>query len=96
MPHDCRRELLCFDSSCTLPATADGVQLLSEFLYHGTSPFRAEEARMLDVLKRLRERASDRATTVVCECRRCGLSLDSETDQCPHCGPTGVACYEFE
>jgi len=54
-----------------------------------------EKEPMLDVFKRLRERASDRATTVVCECRRCGMSLDSETEQCPHCDQTGVVCYEF-
>jgi hypothetical protein len=54
-----------------------------------------EDEPMLDLFKRLRERASGRATTVVCEYRRCGMALESETEQCPHRGPADVVCYEF-
>ena len=41
-------------------------------------------------------RLIENASTVVCECRRCGASLDSEAERCPYCGPTRVVRYEIQ
>lgn len=38
---------------------------------------------------------SNRGTTVVVECRRCGTSLEEVVDSCPHCGATDVVRFEF-
>jgi hypothetical protein len=51
---------------------------------------------MLDLFNRHRKRESGRVSTVLCECRRCGMTLDSEREHCPHCEPAEVVCYEFE
>jgi hypothetical protein len=51
---------------------------------------------MLDLFTRLRERDNSQPSTVVCECRRCGMTLDSEREQCSHCEPGDIVCYEFE
>lgn len=54
-----------------------------------------EDGSMLNLFKRLRERGNGRVSTVVCECRRCGMALGVEADRCPYCGPTNVVRYEF-
>jgi ribosomal protein L37E len=41
-------------------------------------------------------RLSKNASTVVCECRRCGASLNNEAERCPYCGPTSVVRYEIQ
>ena len=33
---------------------------------------------------------------VVYECRRCGATLDSASDQCTFCGPTDAVRYEID
>ncbi len=48
---------------------------------------------ILQLFHRLVARQSK--STTVYECRYCGTIIDSQTDQCPYCGPTEVVKYEF-
>jgi ribosomal protein L37E len=38
---------------------------------------------------------SRRGSAVVCECRRCGTTLDEGTATCPACGSTETARYRL-
>lgn len=34
-------------------------------------------------------------TEVVCECRQCGTSVSTDTDECPACGSGEIQRYEI-
>jgi len=34
-------------------------------------------------------------STVIVECRHCGLTVSQEIDSCPACGATDFCCYEI-
>lgn len=36
-----------------------------------------------------------RRDQVVYECRRCGTTVDRDTDDCPACGATAIARYDI-
>ena len=40
--------------------------------------------------------AAEESGDVILECRRCGTTLDSETDRCRACGARDVARYVIE
>lgn len=46
------------------------------------------------LLKRMKRLLADDAE-VLHECRRCGASLDSDTDACPECGSTDFERFEI-
>lgn len=35
------------------------------------------------------------AQTVIRECRRCGVTLDTMAERCPECGSTEIATYHL-
>lgn len=49
-------------------------------------------ATIVDGLKQLACRDRDRA---IYECRRCGTTVDHDTDCCPVCGVAEIARYEL-
>ncbi|WP_189319077.1 zinc ribbon domain-containing protein [Halolamina pelagica] len=46
------------------------------------------------LLKRLRSVVDDEPTAMW-ECRRCGETLAADTEVCPNCGTSDIACYRF-
>lgn len=48
---------------------------------------------MIHAIRRMIESRPD--GVVIYECRRCGTTLDYETDTCPYCGPTDVVRFEI-
>lgn len=44
---------------------------------------------------RLRSLLTGRGSEVY-ECRRCGRTVEEETDRCPVCGAEGIASYTVE
>jgi len=48
-------------------------------------------ATIVGGLKQLARRGRDRA---IYECRRCGTTVDRDTDCCPLCGVAAIARYE--
>ena len=41
------------------------------------------------------QRALGDSSVVVCECRRCGTTVDPEVDRCPACDAAKIARYEL-
>ena len=41
------------------------------------------------------QRALGRSAEVVCECRRCGTTVDPRVDRCPACDAAEIARYEL-
>lgn len=38
---------------------------------------------------------SGSAETTIRECRRCGVTLETEAERCPECGSTEIATYQL-
>ena len=49
---------------------------------------------VLDALREYLRRFREPST--VHECRRCGTTVDSETESCPTCGGAEIAVYELQ
>lgn len=50
----------------------------------------------MDILEAARSHIPGLRPTAIHECRDCGVKVDEETTECPECGSTEIAHYEFE
>lgn len=50
---------------------------------------------MSAVIHHVKRAFSRQVQTVVCECRRCGTTVDAEAETCPECESTDIVAHEI-